>query len=276
MIKKILNKFSASDGESNYNFVMKKWQDLFDLSCPAQVLETKFFTNQIKPVLIDSMENSTVLILAPHPDDELFGCGGTLMKFQQNIDCNILYFSLPGKDASIQESIKKEALNIAEKLQAKPHFIESDSGQISAECETLDTLINELKPDKVFTTFMLDDHDDHRKINQTLATSLTKTKHECEIWSYQIYSTLIPNVLVDITSEMNKKSELMSIYQSVAGKRDWAHYIHGMNAMNSRYLAESAKNYVETFFVIPSSNYLELCDVFFANDNSKIYKKYYL
>ena len=68
-----------------------------------------------------------------------------------------------------------------------------------------------------------------------------------------------------------EKRELIQIWKSVKGNRDWAHYILGMNAANSRYISKKAEIYAEAFFTVPLQEYLSLCKIYFNNAKSKIY-----
>jgi LmbE family N-acetylglucosaminyl deacetylase len=118
----------------------------------------------------------------------------------------------------------------------------------------------------------LDDHDDHRRVNELLLTidSHLKTKPK-EVWAYQIYSSIIPNVVVDITAQVEVKEKAMRLLNSVKGERDWAHYVLGMNAMNCRFLPTRKTVYGETFFVVPWQEYLDLCQQYFSNGAEKVY-----
>ena len=81
------------------------------------------------------------------------------------------------------------------------------------------------------------------------------------------------NVLMfrDITEEVETKRELVRMWRSVSGNRDWAHYVLGMNAANCRYLSTSEPAYAETFFVVPIEEYLELCRLYFSRSPGDIY-----
>lgn len=52
----------------------------------------------------------------------------------------------------------------------------------------------------IFLPFLPHDHDDHRRVNQLLlAISKELPADSIEVWAYHVYSTVIPNVVVDIT-----------------------------------------------------------------------------
>ena len=121
-------------------------------------------------------------------------------------------------------------------------------------------------------SFFLDDHDDHRCVNHLLLEVLKeKPLPKCEIWAYQVYSTVIPNVAVNITGQIERKKELIHIWKSVGKFNDLAHYILGINASNCRYIVADEPIWVETFFTVPIEEYLELCELYFLKDKSKKY-----
>lgn len=262
---------------SNEGFFIKSWRPLFELKYSSQVLECKRFSQQLKPQNIISIPKSKILIIAPHPDDELFGCGGTILKWQEaSHEVHTVYLTSPGKDDTIKAAIKKEAESVSESLNAQSHFLDFEPGAIPESSTGFNDLVSSINPDIVFISFLLDDHDDHRRANHLLLSTLKDTGKSPDIWSYQIYSTVLLNTVIDITDEMDAKNTLMSEYKSVAGDRDWAHYVKGMNAMNCRFLKGHEAKYGENFLVIDSQEYSSLCDLYFKNSPSELYTKYYI
>jgi hypothetical protein len=79
-------------------------------------------------------------------------------------------------------------------------------------------------------------------------------------------------VVVDITDQATRKAEAMRHYASQMAKRDWAHFALGLNAFNLRLLpATNRAAYAEAFFVLPISEYVELCRDYFAGDAAPCY-----
>lgn len=67
------------------------------------------------------LPNGSWLVLAPHPDDETFGMGGTLLLAKsQGITVDIIFVTDGGKGGESQENLVKtrelEAQNVADKL----------------------------------------------------------------------------------------------------------------------------------------------------------------
>jgi len=78
-----------------------------------------------------------------------------------------------------------------------------------------------------------------------------------------VYSTIFPNVAVNITRQVERKKELIHIWGSVGKFNDLAHYILGVNASNCRYVKADEPVWVETFFVLPLEEYFKLCQMYF-------------
>jgi len=70
---------------------------------------------------------------------------------------------------------------------------------------------------------------------------------------------------------VEKKRELIRMWKTVSGDRDWAHYILGINASNCRYIGSKKPVYAETFFVVPFEEYMELCALYFSGGAQNVY-----
>ena len=101
------------------------------------------------------------------------------------------------------------------------------------------------------------------------------TPPKATIWAYQVYTTLIPNVVVDITDVADDKASTIRLWASQIEKRDWAHYMLGLNAFNCRLLGGPAPRYAETFFVLPIGDYAELCATYFTTPATAYYTPAY-
>ena len=70
-----------------------------------------------------------------------------------------------------------------------------------------------------------------------------------EVWGYQVYSPVIPNVVVDISDVAETKAEAIRMWATQMSRRKLDHYMLGFNAFNTRLLPNA--RYVEAFFVVP-------------------------
>ena len=270
MIGLLKRAVAGSPSHAAFKFVMKDWAPLFDLEASAEVLETKRFSRNLRPVELERPSQSRIMVIAPHPDDEVFGAGGTLLKAVANgAQVHIVYVT-DGENDARGKAIRSDAVRSCEALGASYTFLGRETLNISlanAEVDQkLSRLFHDMRPEAVFIPFLLDDHDDHRRANEFFATVAGDWDlGRVEIWAYQVYSTVLPNVVVNMTKEADRKRELIRLWQNVSGNRDWAHYVLGTNAANCRYVSSKEPQYAETFFVVPAEEYLELCARYFSH-----------
>jgi LmbE family N-acetylglucosaminyl deacetylase len=251
------------------------WTKLTDLKASSMVLETKRFNRNLQPLKLENPDAKRILVIAPHPDDDVLGAGGTLIKAKEiGADIHVVYVT--NGLAEKEELIREETLSVCDQLGTTPHFLNCKARTIPDEDpevnKQLYDLILKVDPEVIFISFMLDDHDDHRRVNQLLMAALKgQAKQKAEIWAYQIYSSIIPNVVVDITDQVEQKRQLINTWKSVGKLGDLAHYILGINASNCRYMQTEATVWGETFFVVPLDEYLDLCKIYFEDPDNKSY-----
>ncbi len=256
-------------GRRAHKFVMREWRELGDLGRLADAIASTRHTQNLQPLVMDRPMGKRILVVAPHADDEIIGPGGTLIKsLNDGASVHVVY--LTDDDTPPGKVRHAEALEVAQKVGYTTEFLQypSDDLPVSSEAAAiLATCINLAKPTTVFIPFISDDHQDHRKASQLLWKAEADGALKCapEVWAYQVYSAVIPNIVVDITDVIQEKSAAISGWKNSAMKsRDWAHFSAGLNAYNSRFLANGSGRFAEAFFVVPIAEYLDLCGAYFS------------
>ncbi len=255
-----------------YRFFIKDWVSLGDLQACADVMGTMRFTRNLTPQVLDSPKGKRIFVISPHTDDEILGPGGTLIKAIQN-GAEIKTVYVAGESSS---PAAKEALRVAERIGYGTEFLEFPLRNIplGSAASVLADCIKEFRPETIFLPFFLDDHDDHRRVNHVLLESFRagKINLSIEVWGYQVYTVLPPNVIVDITDEKEEKAQALRLFESQMESRDWAHFSLGQNAFNSRFLNRpKGARYVEAFFVLPIADYIELAGIYFDRSAEENY-----
>ena len=180
------------------------------------------------------------LIIAPHPDDELLGCGGTLLKrvAEGNTVGWILMTAIHEEKGWSQQQVRKrdveiervrEGLGISAQHLYKLNFPSAELDQLTT-CTLVDSLskiFKDFQPEEVFLPHPGDIHSDHR-ITFEAASACTKwfrypsvkriltyeTLSESDFGLDQVAGGFRPNLFVDITNQLQKKIELLAIYES--------------------------------------------------------------
>ncbi|MDO8463185.1 MAG: PIG-L deacetylase family protein [bacterium] len=248
--------------------MVRVWMRIRDLDTLARVLATQRFSEQRAPVVHVGPDANRILVLAPHPDDESIGCGGALLLARRrNAVVHIVHVTCGEADPESVEARMRaeEAQGVVAVLGATCVAWEYPTRAIPpAAAERIREAIVSFRPDVVFLPFFVDDHPDHRRVAELFALAYADTSPlTTEVWAYQVYSAVLPNVIVDITEVMDAKEQLVRRFTSQQETRDWAHYVRGMNAWNSRFLRTRDPRYAEQYCVMPATEYVQLCGEYF-------------
>jgi len=211
-----------------------------------------------------------VLIIAVHPDDETLGCGGTLLKHKSNNDeIHWLICTETKKENNFynirEEEIKKvsKAYNFDSTTNLKLKTMQVDEYSMSDLIGKISKVINEIKPNIIYLPFKGDVHSDHRKIFEA-SYSCTKsfrypfikkiymieTLSETEFAPSTKEDSFIPNVFVDISDFMDKKVEIMKIFESEINKHPFPRSERNLKALATLRGATAGYEYAESFILL--------------------------
>ena len=197
-------------------------------------------------IMEDKLPGRKALVLAPHQDDEVIGCGGTIYKHVKGGGtCDVLYFTHDSAQRE-EESLKAlTALGINSSTNLK-YKIETLAAQAKLQEELLN-ILKDKKPDIVFVPFLLDNHVDHRAVNQALINIGEKNDMDFMVYAYPVWFPVYPNVLIDISDVWQIKKEAISSYKSQMADRD---YVKMSYSLGQYWATVKGRNIevVETFF----------------------------
>ena len=235
-------------------------------------------------MLLDIKNKDKILVIAPHPDDEVIACGGFILKYHNQID--VLCINSSGvkykEDILSAEEIAeircKEFEDVMKKAKINRYHIEKIWGvppmieQINKHFKEYLNHFNFKDYDYIFVPHYNDNHIEHQYVgNQLLKRFLLKSgfKQNLKIVRYELWSPMTKaNCYEDITDYVEEKIELINTYKSRAGA-NYAKRIIGLNLYRALqvYLHDSTK-YVEAYFVEDVSKFL------FKIDKTKIFSIY--
>jgi N-acetylglucosamine malate deacetylase 1 len=204
-----------------------------------------------------------ILVLAPHPDDETLGCGGTIALCASGgtevhvvvvSDGSAVYSEVPRGRKEIVETRKKEALDAAAVLGVKQvHFLGFPDGELASFkgeiMQRIERLASTLAPDVVFAPSPLDSHEDHRAVSSSAIGFLNETTR-AKLAFYEVYGTLRFNCMVDITPVLAVKEKAVLSYHTSFYKDPlaYAEVIKGLNRFRSLYVG--GKGFYEAFWIV--------------------------
>ena len=219
-----------------------------------------------------------ILVLAVHPDDETLGCGGTLLKHKDNGDEIHWLIVTEAKevDGFNSESIRKRTgeidkvfneYNFDSMHNLKLPTMRIDELSISELIGKISKVINEIQPNIIYLPFKGDVHSDHRKIFE-VSYSCTKsfrypfikkiymieTLSETEFAPSTKEDSFIPNVFVDISKYMDKKIEIMKIFEGEMSEHPFPRSERNLRALATLRGATCGCEYAESFVLLKEIN----------------------
>lgn len=222
--------------------------------------------------LVSAVPAGTILVLAPHPDDEIIGPGGTLLLHLENQDPVTVLYLTDGRggiasDTSLVNIRRQEARTIGEKYGFKQIFWDIPDTTLKSNSETVRKLrqvLSDILPDFIYLPSFFDRQHDHFAANNLLAGALTDYNHSvAAIFGYEIWDNIsYPNYIVDISNHFEKKAEMMQHYETPMQTTDFAALFRHRNALHYSLFVTSAyrepEGYAEAFYRLDTSQFLKL------------------
>lgn len=248
--------FTAFDAhlwaERRYRFKIAPWLAAMDADELRSLFDAVYPQRHLQPVR-QLPVGKRIVILAPHPDDEVLGAFGLLGAKDSEVHVFYLTSGLPGE----QTLREQEANAVCKQVQVQPHFFRVDLNGGEDALRPVTEMIVGFRPDILALPFILDDHPDHLASNKIIG--FLPAEFSVDIWAYQVYTSMLANVFIDLTSMIDDKGVLMAMYRSQIEGFDWAHFIRGLNAWNARFANDALIRYAENYFVLPITDYRMLC-----------------
>ena len=214
-----------------------------------------------------------VLVIAVHPDDETLGCGGTLLKHKAQGD-EIYWLVVTGpikgdhpaftdefiaqRDALVDRVSSEYGFNETIKLNLPTQKLHAvDLKDIILK---VSEVLKRIQPDTIYMMYNNDVHSDHR-VAFDAAYSCTKSFRypfikrilmiealsETEFSLATQGTTFVPNVYVDITSYLDKKLEIMSLFEGELMVEPWPRSLSSIKALARVRGSRAGVMYAESF-----------------------------
>ncbi|MEQ8284616.1 PIG-L deacetylase family protein [Thalassospira sp.] len=271
-VKNLITRFEALIwAKRRYKFLVSNLTNVEDLTKARDLISSLVYTNHIRPLSAMVPKNRKILVIAPHPDDEIIGPGGFLLMARKR-HCEISIFYLSSGQVDQFEIREAESRALCQEAGWTPFFGRNTAGKHPWKADNLTEIINKLQPDILMLPFVLDDNPDHRHANEVLYNSWKATRmalKTSEVYAYQVYSAIIPNVVVDISTVIREKATYIRFHKSQMKTRDWVHFTLGLNAWTSRWLkTDGNEAWAEGFMVMPCHEYISLISHYCGKDST--------
>lgn len=196
----------------------------------------------------DQLPGQHIAVLAPHPDDEVFGCGGTLCAMAAaGAEISVAVISGGGTFGehgyqNLESQRREESLEAARLLgYSAPQFWGLRDGALNDEASLMPRIaawIELRKPDVVLVPSVWEMHRDHRAVAEA-ALRVCVRQNGPALAFYEIGQPLLPNRLIDITAYQDKKQAAMRCFRSQLAMQAYDRHIAGLNTFRTYTLSKS-------------------------------------
>ena len=215
-----------------------------------------------------------VIVISSHPDDEILGAGGTLLKHKSNGDdlTWLIVTSMLNDEKQSKDTInkRKEEIKKVSKMIGFSKVYELNYPTTGLQSHSMNEMIPDIsrifldfKPEIIYVMNRSDAHSDHR---YTFESVLACTKsfrypfikkvlmYECiseTEFAPQLHERVfIPNYFVDISPYFTKKIEIMEVYKSELGEHPFPRSKRNIKALATFRGATIGVEYAESFQII--------------------------
>jgi len=217
-------------------------------------------------VAVSSLPVRSMLVLAPHPDDEVFGCGGTLaLAARQGVDVRVVVVSdgAQGGDAAARQLECRRAavaLGYDRGGEALQFWRLPDRGVApdAALVERIRRLLEQRRPEWLLAPSPLEIHPDHRAV--CLAAITAAAEGEARLGFYEIGHPLMPSLLVDITPVLALKQQALDCFPSQLASQRYDEHILALNRYRA-YTLGPAVSHAEAYWFPERGDCGDVADV---------------
>lgn len=179
-----------------------------------------------------------VLVVAPHPDDETLGCGGTLLKHHdQGDEIHLLIvthmfeeqgfskFQIKKRDQEVKKVSNQYEFHSVHHL--KYPTSELEMIKLGLLIGDISKVVKKVQPEVIYVPYPGDVHTDHGIVfNATIACTKSfrypfvkkvlayETLSETDFGINPDHNGFRPNLFVDISKYLDKKVEIMKVFES--------------------------------------------------------------
>lgn len=219
--------------------------------------------------------DKTILVIAPHADDETLGCGGAMLKYiQDGFDVHWCVVTSPKEPEYSKDflEIRKSIINKVKNAYGfkSLHFFDFKPSTLTSSnkpalIKKFNSLYEQLFISSIFVPHRNDAHSDHGIVfdSAVSAAKWFRSRSITDIISYETLSEtefqirpgdgqFLPNYFVDICDTIERKCQIMSLYSTEVGDFPFPRSEKAIKALSDYRGIQSGFNSAEAFQILKS------------------------
>ena len=206
-------------------------------------------------------------MVAAHPDDEILGCGGTLLRHARNGDqIFVCVVTAAHSGTWPEEYIERkvtESKKVDQILGTKKRFFCNfptvklntiPTGEFNSK---ISKVIDEVNPDIVYTHYENDINKDHQLVYEAVMVGTRPIKRKIKVRCFETLSAsewnnkpFSPNMYIDVGEFIEKKVQLFRIYESEVMDHPHPRSPEGIRILAAKRGMDVCSHYAEAFIVV--------------------------
>lgn len=198
-----------------------------------------------------------VLLLAPHADDDVLGAGGTCALHVEQGDPVHVVVAYDGLEGDPERRFSRAELRDMRQREARAggahlglehyEFLAHPEGhlpsgpELLAGARALAERVRALEVDTVYCPWAGEHHLDHHVLARATRLALALAGYRGAAWGYEVWTPLVPTVVVDVTAVHARKVAALREHGSQLAYLDLLHKGLALGAQRAMYLAKEAR-----------------------------------
>ena len=204
------------------------------------------------------LRGERLLVLAPHPDDEVIGCGGLVALHLHEKRLVRVVVATDGAQGGPAAERQQESRRALAHLGGDPviFFLGHPDRGLGDDIEAeLREVLLDFRPDLILVPSPIEIHPDHLALSHSFCSlvqadaMLFADLATARVAFYEVGQALRPNAIVDITEVAEAKYAAIAEHASQLAQRDYVAYARGLNAYRAMTMPPPVK-FAEGYFVV--------------------------
>ena len=202
-----------------------------------------------------------VLVFAPHPDDEIFGCGGAIaLHAQAGHSVQVILLTAGDFHTQANERDASYASTRLDESRIAADTLTVGAKNITLECWNIpdrgvaygETLVQRIadaiathKADVVYAPSLWESHPDHRAASMSVLEAVRR-QERCAVFLYEVSAPSRPNYLLNVSTVWAQKTAAMRCFVSQNTTVNYPDFVSALNRYRALTVGHAA-DYVEAF-----------------------------
>lgn len=204
------------------------------------------------------LRGERLLVFAPHPDDEVIGCGGLIAQHRREGRAVRVIVATDGSgagEAALREEESRRGLDKIDPAIELEFLRFPDRGLGDDALPRIREELVAFRPDLVLVPSPVEIHPDHLTLARLVIETIQRDETlfaelgTARVAFYEVSQPLRPNAIVDITDVAETKYAAIAEHASQLAYRDYLAYARGLNAYRTMTLPAECKA-AEAYWVI--------------------------